>query len=56
MYGCDRCSLQSYLDEFLWRNNNNLDRVGAFDAILQAIGRVYPAGSAVNIDSIGNIL
>ncbi len=49
MRGISRKYLQSYLDEFCWRRNNNLTRFEAFDAIIRAIGKVFPAGSDPNL-------
>jgi hypothetical protein len=42
MNGCDRAYLQSYISEFLWRQWNDVDRVDAYDSILQEIGNHYP--------------
>jgi hypothetical protein len=33
--------IQSYLDEFMWRQNNKLDRKMAFDEIFKAMKKVY---------------
>ncbi len=44
MRGINRKYLQSYLDQFCWRRNNNLSPFQAFDAIIRAIGQVFPAG------------
>jgi hypothetical protein len=42
MNGCNRAYLQSYINEFLWRQWNDVDRVEAYDSILQEIGNYYP--------------
>jgi hypothetical protein len=42
MNGCNRAYLQSYINEFLWRQWNDVDRVEAYDSILQEIGNHYP--------------
>ena len=41
MCGCMRMLIQGYLDEFMWRKNNKLERFTAFDAILAEIGKAY---------------
>ena len=41
MRGCQRLLIQSYLDEFMWRQNNNLDRVESYHKILSLIPKVY---------------
>jgi transposase-like protein len=46
MNGCSRVHLQSYIDEFMWRQNNGLDRETSYAAILAAIATVYPPGQA----------
>ncbi|CAF0755583.1 unnamed protein product [Brachionus calyciflorus] len=35
--GVNRCYLQTYLDEYCWRHNKNLDRIGALGAVLKII-------------------
>ena len=45
MHGVDRRYIQSYLDEYMWRQNNNLTRIEAYTAILKAIGHYYSASS-----------
>ncbi|CAF1037407.1 unnamed protein product [Brachionus calyciflorus] len=37
MRGVNRCYLQSYIDEYCWRDNKNLDRIGALGAVLKII-------------------
>ncbi|CAF1088466.1 unnamed protein product [Brachionus calyciflorus] len=47
MKGCKRAYIQSYLDEFIWRFNNNLstDRVGCYNLILKVIVKFYKPGT-----------
>ncbi|CAF0747971.1 unnamed protein product [Brachionus calyciflorus] len=41
MRGCNKMYIQSYLDEFMWRWNNNLSRSQAFKEIFNVIGEVF---------------
>jgi hypothetical protein len=43
MNGCNRAQLQSYINEFMWRHWNDVNRVEAFEFILDEIGKYYPA-------------
>ena len=38
MNGCNRAQLQSYINEFMWRHWNDVNRVEAFEFILDEIG------------------
>jgi len=44
MHGCRRSKIQSYLDEFVWRYNNNCNRIECFSFILKEISRFYAPG------------
>jgi len=44
MRGVKRAYLQSYLDEYSYRRNNDLTKVGAFEAILTSIADQYMVG------------
>lgn len=44
MHGCKRSKIQSYIDEFVWRYNNNCDRKECFNLILKEIARFYSPG------------
>ncbi|CAF1034829.1 unnamed protein product [Brachionus calyciflorus] len=50
MRGVNRNYLQSYLDEFTWRHNQNLTRNGAFEAILDVIAEAYNPESGIQFD------
>jgi hypothetical protein len=50
MNGCNRAFLQSYINEFLWRQWNDVDRVEAYDKILEEIGKYYPPEELKLID------
>jgi transposase len=39
--GCQRNSIQTRLEEFMWRVNNNLTRTDAYDKILREIAHYY---------------
>lgn len=39
MRECKRNHIQSYIDEFMWRQNNKLDRTSAYEAILKLISK-----------------
>jgi methyl-accepting chemotaxis protein len=41
MRECSRMYIQSYLAEFMWRQNNKLDRKTAFNEIFKALKNVY---------------
>jgi hypothetical protein len=43
--GVNRDYLQSYLDEFCWRHNNQVGRTGACEKLLDLVGAKYPGGS-----------
>jgi hypothetical protein len=47
MNGCNRAS---YINEFLWRQWNDVDRVEAYDKILEEIGKYYPPEELKLID------
>ena len=52
MNGCCRANLQSYINEFMWRQWNNVSRVEAFEKILEEMGKYYPASDLklINLD------
>lgn len=52
MRGCSRPKIQSYLDEFMWRHNNNLDRHEVYDYIFNELVRVYQRFSFGKIDDV----
>ena len=55
MHGVDRRYIQVYLDEYMWRQNNNLSRT-TDTAILQAIAKVYPINNTtMDLDKIFEI-
>jgi transposase-like protein len=39
MNGCDRVSLQSYINEFMWRQWNCTDRIDSYETILEELGK-----------------
>ena len=50
MNGCKRAHLQSYLNEFMWRQWHDVNRVEAFDKLLEEIGKYYPADDLKLVD------
>lgn len=50
MNGCSRVLLQSYIDEFCWRNNLNQDNGLIFDRLIEAIDRHFPLDGTRKID------
>ena len=50
MNGVDRVFLNSYICEFMWRQQNQVSRVEAFEQILLEIGRYYPAEDLKLVD------
>ncbi|CAF0950111.1 unnamed protein product [Brachionus calyciflorus] len=50
MHGCKRLYIQSYIDEYLWRYNNNVcnDRKSSYDLILKYIAKYYQPGTELN--------
>jgi transposase-like protein len=56
MRGCNRRFFQSYLDEFMWRNNNQLRGRDAFDQIINDCAKVYEKFNTHEIEGeISNI-
>ncbi|CAF1052115.1 unnamed protein product [Brachionus calyciflorus] len=47
MHGCKRSKIQNYIDEFIWRYNNNCDRKECFNLILKDIARFFSPGQTV---------
>ncbi|CAF0948312.1 unnamed protein product [Brachionus calyciflorus] len=47
-----RCYLQSHLDEYTWRHNKNLSRLGAFEAIVSSIANMYPCGTNIKEEKL----
>ena len=62
MRGCKRNFIQSYLDEFIWRFNKNVnnDRVKCYYLILNVIAKYYQPGTThedfekICIEAIGD--
>ncbi|CAF0980655.1 unnamed protein product [Brachionus calyciflorus] len=52
MNGCSRVHLKSYLDEFLWRHNNTIDRIDSYDKILQEIAYFFPDNQSFEFEKI----
>ncbi|CAF0981621.1 unnamed protein product, partial [Brachionus calyciflorus] len=50
MYGCNRLYLASYIDKFMFRHNNKLNRTTCFDHILKAIGDIYDIKKLDDLD------
>jgi len=50
MNGCCRANLQSYVNEFMWRQWHNVGRVEAFEKIFEEIGEYYPANKLKLVD------
>ncbi|RNA25960.1 ISXO2-like domain-containing, partial [Brachionus plicatilis] len=50
MNGCKRVYIQSYIDEFIWRFNNNVttDRIACYNLILREISKFYRPGISLN--------
>ena len=52
MRGVKRAYLQSYLDEYSYRRNNDLTKVGAFEAILTSIADQYMVGDLQEFEKL----
>ena len=44
--GFRRFLIQGYIDEFMWRKNNNLSRHDAFEKIIMEIAKLFPSQAA----------
>lgn len=56
MNGCDRVNFVQHINEFIWRQNNSVDHVDCFDAIMFEISRYYLADKSklLNLEQIAS--
>ncbi|CAF1007024.1 unnamed protein product [Brachionus calyciflorus] len=52
MQGCSRVDLKSNLDEFIWRQNNTINRIDSYEQILNEIGRFYPVNVTFELEKL----
>jgi hypothetical protein len=48
MRGVKREFLQSYLEEYSWRRNMDVSKIGSFETILQSISQDYKSGQEIS--------
>jgi hypothetical protein len=55
MRGVKREFLQSYLEEYTWRRNMDVSKIGSFETILQSISQDYKSGQELSDFSLEDL-